>query len=165
MPTDPPTDSILDTIKQMLGLEPSYSAFDTDIITHINSAFSTLQQLGAGPTNGFAIVDSSLGWSSFTLNKVYLAQCKSYVYIRARLLFDPPVTSFHIESLKEQRLEMEWRLRVAAEQDVVLVDDPGTEVLDDLIWNLTGLDDFPVEAPIGATGIDFATGKVWRKTG
>lgn len=108
------SDSILDTTKKLLGFEPDYTAFDLDIITHINSVFYTLQSLGVGPQEGFAILDNQSTWTSFTdFTNIYAV--KSYMFLRVRLLFDPPTSSFHLESLKKQAEEFEWRLYVQAE--------------------------------------------------
>jgi hypothetical protein len=108
-------DSILDTTKKLLGFESDYTAFDLDIITHINSVFSTLQSLGVGPSEGFMITDKEAIWDEFTgldnLNSV-----KSYMFMRVRLMFDPPTTSFHLDSLKKMAEEIEWRLHVQAEE-------------------------------------------------
>ena len=103
--------SILNNVKKMLGLDENYTAFDTDVIIHINSVFSTLSQLGIGPSTGFMIEDDILTWDDFfetadpNLNAV-----KTYVYLRVRLLFDPPATSFAISAMNEQIRELEWRL-------------------------------------------------------
>lgn len=109
------TDSILDTTKKLLGFESDYTAFDLDIITHINSVFFTLQQLGVGPAQGFMITDREAVWDEYVglddINSV-----KSYMFMRVRLMFDPPTTSFHLESLNKQAQEMEWRLNVKMEE-------------------------------------------------
>ena len=103
------TDSILLTTKKVLGLSDSYDAFDQDIIMHINSVFSTLNSLGVGPEEGFTIEDDTKTWRDFTLDP-RLNSIKSYMYLKVRLLFDPPATSFVIEALKEQIKELEWRI-------------------------------------------------------
>ena len=110
-------DSILNTIKKMLGISTEDTSFDTDIITDINSVFSILAQLGVGPDEGFVIVDKTSKWSDFidfTDNQLH--QLKSYVYIKVRLLFDPPTSTIHVEALKQLANEFEWRLNVAAER-------------------------------------------------
>lgn len=107
--------SILDTTKKILQVDPDYTVFDIDIITHINSVFFTLQQLGLGPTNGFMIEDNAKLWSEYTLGDNALNAVKTYMYMRVRLMFDPPATSFAIEALIKQVLEMEWRLNVHRE--------------------------------------------------
>lgn len=110
-----PADSILDTTKKLLGFDSGYTAFDTDIIIHINSVFSTLHQLGVGPENAFSITDKEKGWSEFLGENSKLNDVKSYMYLRIRLLFDPPANSFAIDSLDKQAKELEWRLNVHAE--------------------------------------------------
>ena len=110
------TDSILDSTKKILGIEADYPAFDLDIITHINSVFFTLQQLGVGPEGGFAIEDNTKTWTQYLgVGALNFSAVKSYVYLRVRLMFDPPATSFAIDSLKKQAEEFEWRLNVQRE--------------------------------------------------
>lgn len=106
------TKSILHSTKKILGIDEAYTVFDLDVITHINSAFATLQQIGVGPTNGFMIEDESLEWDAFLSDDPRLNAVKTYVYARVRILFDPPTTSFVLNSLSEQIKEMEWRLQV-----------------------------------------------------
>lgn len=109
-------DSILKTVKKILGLTPEYTAFDLDVITHINTAFSTLYQLGVGPEGGFAIEDDTATWSQYIDGDISIVNaCKTYVYLRTRLLFDPPPTSFALASMKEQLTEYEWRISVLRE--------------------------------------------------
>lgn len=108
------TDSILDKTKKLLGIEADYPAFDVDIIMHINTVFSTLSELGIGPVDGFLIEDNTTQWSAFIVDKPYLNQVRSYMYLRVRLLFDPPTTSFAIEAIKNQITEFEWRLSLYA---------------------------------------------------
>ena len=110
-------DSILVGTKKILGIAAEYDAFDLDIITHINSVFATLQQLGIGPANGFMIEDATPKWEEFLGTDVNLNPVKTYVYLRVRMLFDPPTTSFHLESLKAQAQELEWRLNVYREEE------------------------------------------------
>ena len=108
-------DSILNTTKKLLGIEPDYTAFDLDIITHINSVFTTLQQLGVGPEDSFFISDATPTWSDFIGDEKNINSVKTYVGLRVRLLFDPPTTSFAIESFQNQLKELEWRLNVQVE--------------------------------------------------
>ena len=108
--------SILTAIKKTLGIEPSYTAFDEDVLMHVNSVFSTLTQLGIGPTNGFEITDDSATWDQLLGTDLRLNAVKSYVYLRVRLLFDPPTTSYLIESMNTQRQELEWRLNAYREE-------------------------------------------------
>ena len=109
--------SILNNTKKMLGLAESYEAFDLDVMIHINAVFSTLNQLGIGPVEGFMIEDDILTWDDFVApaDPNYNA-IKTYVYLRVRLLFDPPTTSFAIAAMQKQVEELEWRLNVNREE-------------------------------------------------
>lgn len=109
------TDSILDSTKKVLGIVPSYDAFDTDILMHINSVFSVLNQLGIGPTDGFTIEDATAVWSDFLSDVKPLNSVKTYMYLRVRMLFDPPTTSYLIAAMEKQISELEWRLNVYRE--------------------------------------------------
>lgn len=105
--------SILNSVKKVLGLDADYDAFDQDVIMHINSAFFTLQQLGVGPAEGFAIDDSDDIWTDFVgagVTMTAMNAVKSYIYLRVRLLFDPPGTPHHIKAAQEQITELEHRL-------------------------------------------------------
>ncbi len=106
------SDSILTSTKKILGIDEAYTAFDPDIITHINSVFTTLNQLGVGPGNGIVIEDDDDLWSTYFSPEMGLSAVKTYVYLRVRLLFDPPTTSYLITALNEQIRELEWRLNV-----------------------------------------------------
>lgn len=110
-------ESILTSIKKLLGIEKDYTHFDADIIIHINSVFMILTQLGVGPSEGFTIMDDSSTWDEFLQDSdlVKLSSVKSYVYLKVRLLFDPPSSSAVIESTNRLISELEWRLNVAAE--------------------------------------------------
>jgi len=107
--------SILNSTKKILGLDPDYTAFDEDIITHINTVFVTLNQLGIGPEDGFSIEDAVPTWDEFLDNNPLLNSIKTYVYLRVRLLFDPPATMYLLTSMKEQIQEIEWRINVQRE--------------------------------------------------
>lgn len=105
-------DSILTSIKKMLGVTEEYEHFDADIIMHINSTFMILTQLGVGPSEGFSIKDKTALWSDFIPENSNLESVKSYIYMKVRLLFDPPTSSAVMESMKNQISELEWRLNV-----------------------------------------------------
>ena len=127
--------SILTTVKKILGIEATYTAFDLDIITHINSVFFTLNQLGIGPADGFAIEDATAAWDDFLGTDLRMNAVKTYMYLRVRLLFDPPTTSYLIEATRQQIQEFEWRLN-AYREDTAWVD-PDPEVVvdeEDLIF-------------------------------
>lgn len=108
-------ESILTSIKKLLGLTESYDHFDADIIMHINSVFMALTQMGVGPSEGFVIEDETTTWSDFAENTIPIESVKSYIYLRVRLLFDPPSSSAVIESMNRMISEFEWRLNVAAD--------------------------------------------------
>lgn len=121
------TDSILDSTKKILGIAPDYSAFDIDVITHINSAFFILNQLGVGPPDGFVIEDNTAEWGEFLGDDPKkLSSVRTYVYLRVRLLFDPPTTSFAIEAATKQAQEYEWRLSVNREEHAWVNPNPPT---------------------------------------
>lgn len=110
------SESILTSIKKLLGIDENYTHFDADIIMHINSVFSVLTQMGVGPANGFSISGKDDTWSAFITDKPNIfSLVKSYVYMKVRLLFDPPLSSAAIESINRQISEFEWRLFVAAD--------------------------------------------------
>lgn len=109
-------DSILTSIKKLLGIGEDYEQFDTDIIIHINSVFSILQQLGVGPNAGFSISDKTAKWSDFVSDEKTIEMVKSYVYLKVRLIFDPPSSSSTAESYKQLISEFEWRLNSAVDR-------------------------------------------------
>jgi len=104
------SDSILTSTKKTLNLDESFTAFDMDITMHINSVFSTLNQLGIGPPQGYMIVDKDDLWSAFIGTDMRMNSVKTYVYLRVRLLFDPPTTSYLLAALQDEVRELEWRL-------------------------------------------------------
>lgn len=108
-------DSILISIKKLLGISADYKHFDDDIIMHINSVFLTLSQIGIGPPEGYMIHDEYAVWSDFLGEDPRLEAVKSYMYYKVRLLFDPPTASAVMESANRIINEFEWRLNVAAE--------------------------------------------------
>ena len=109
--------SILHSVKKVLGIAEEYTVFDQDILIHINTALSTLTQLGVGPPTGFTVDDAADEWDDFfdPTDHQYNA-IKSYVYLRVRMLFDPPQTSYLIEAQQKQLEELEWRLNVHREE-------------------------------------------------
>lgn len=110
--------SILSSIKKVLNLAESDTSFDVDILMHINSVFSILNQLGIGPAEGFVVEGTEETWDIFDgLRPRYKHLIKTYIYLRVRLLFDPPGTSYALDSMQEQIKEMEWRLNVMREEE------------------------------------------------
>lgn len=109
--------SILNTIKKLLNIDSSENSFDTDIIIQINSSFTILRQLGIGPKEGFRITGSNEQWSSFIDNDEMLDAVKTFVYLKVKLAFDPPLNSSLLESFERQIKELEWRLNVSVESE------------------------------------------------
>lgn len=105
-------ESILDSIKKLLGISAECTSFDTDIILHINSVLAVLNQLGAGPEEGFFIFDSSAKWSDVIDDNSRLNLVKSYVYGKVKLLFDPPASSSVLGALERTVSELEWRISI-----------------------------------------------------
>ena len=108
-------ESILTSVKKMLGIPEDYEHFDADIIMHINSVFMILTQLGVGPAEGFTIMDEDAIWSDFIQDKKTIESVKSYMYLKVRLLFDPPLSSAVLDSMNRLISELEWRLNVEAD--------------------------------------------------
>ena len=109
-------ESILTSIKKLLGIAEEYEHFDNDIIMHINSVFMILTQLGVGPSKGFVITDSSASWDDFLPEGGEKLQAvKTYIYMKVRLMFDPPTSSAVMESMNRMINELEWRLNVAVD--------------------------------------------------
>ena len=108
-------ESILTSIKKLLGIAEEYEHFDQDIIMHINSVFTILSQLGVGPSEGFTISDKSSKWSDLIGDNKNLEAVKSYVYLKVKLLFDPPLNSQVMESTNHLISELEWRLNTMVE--------------------------------------------------
>jgi len=113
-------DSILKSTKKILAIPPEYTAFDPDIITHINSVFSILYQMGIGPTQGFMIEDETKLWSEFDVPSDQHNMVKTYMFLKVSMLFDPPNTSYLITAKENQIAEWEWRLREFREMAIPL---------------------------------------------
>lgn len=109
------TDSILTSIKKMLGIDETYEHFDKDLVMHINSVLAILTQLGVGPDNGFSISDKFAVWDDFIPDSPKLGFVRSYMNLKVRLLFDPPLGSAVIEAINRQISELEWRIQVEAD--------------------------------------------------
>lgn len=109
------TESILTSIKKLLGITAEYNIFDPDIIMHINSVFMILNQLGVGPEEGFRIEDDTTVWSDYIEDDEYLDAVKSYMHLKVKLLFDPPLNSAVMNAINQMINQLEWRLNVKAE--------------------------------------------------
>lgn len=110
-------ESILSSIKNMLGPDSDYDVFDNDILIHINSALSVLTQLGVGPKGGFVIRDYDTTWNKFIGNAKQLEMAKTFVYMKVKMAFDPPSNSFVLTNMEKECEELEWRLSVAVEEE------------------------------------------------
>lgn len=108
-------DSILTSIKKLIGIASAYTNFDVDIILDINSVFMDLNQLGVGPNDGFEIHDTQTKWVDFIESGVLLNAVKSYMYLKVKMLFDPPSSSVAVESINRLIDRFEWRINVAVE--------------------------------------------------
>lgn len=108
-------DSILTSVKKMLGIAEDYTEFDLDIITHINSVFMILAQIGIGPADGFMIHDKTTAWRDYIPSGKNLESVRSYMALKVRLIFDPPLSSSVAEAMKQNITELEFRLNFQAE--------------------------------------------------
>jgi hypothetical protein len=113
-------ESILTSIKKLLGIGEDYTQFDTDIIMHINSVFFILNQIGVNPENNFSITDKESLWAEYLLPTQNLQIVKTYMYLRVRLLFDPPISGSLVEVMKNQASELEWRIMINVEPKLVI---------------------------------------------
>lgn len=121
--------SILTSTKKMIGLGETYTPFDLDVITHINTALSYMQQLGIGPADGLAIEDNTVLWTELGLPTNQLSMVKTYIFMKTRMMFDPPSTSFLVEAMKAEITEHEVRLNVLREGNLIPVTIPTGEVV------------------------------------
>ena len=106
------SESILDSIKKLIGIEDTETYFDSDIVTGVNSAFSSLNQIGIGPDDGFSISDNTKVWNDYLTDVRTLELVKSYVHLKTKLLFDPPSSSSIVEIINKEISEFEWRLNI-----------------------------------------------------
>ena len=112
-------ESILTSVKKMLGITEEYEHFDPELIIHINSALSVLTQLGVGPEEGYSISGEEDEWTSFIGEGVLLLEMvKTYVFLKVKLAFDPPASSAIKESYERQIAEYEWRINVAVDKAI-----------------------------------------------
>lgn len=112
-------ESILTSVKKQLGIAEDYEHFDPDLIISINSVFSVLNQLGVGPEEGYSISDANDNWGDFLPSGKKLELVKTYVYLKVKLIFDPPTSSAVMEAIKQNIAELEWRI-------LAVVDFPAT---------------------------------------
>lgn len=156
--------SILASTKKAIGIDDEYKDFDLDITMFINSVFGTLAQLGIGPSTGFMIDDNTAVWIDFISEdtNLNLNLVKQYVFMRVRLSFDPPATSFHINALQEQIKELEVRISINRE-DKEWVDPSPTSAANAFWWEVGDNESLPDEMCVGDFAFDSDSGNVWRK--
>ena len=111
-------ESILTSIKKLLGIAEEYTQFDTDLIIHINTVLSVLGQIGVGSENRQSIIDKNTTWESFMGTEVKLDMVKSYVYLKVKLLFDPPQSSAVLDTINRNIGELEWRIFVETDPEI-----------------------------------------------
>lgn len=105
-------DSILDTVKKFVGASPDDTAFDSDIIMLTNTFFSVLNQLGVGPDSGFMVQDKTNEWAEILNGDDRLEMVKTYICLRAKLVFDPPTSSIVADAIKSAANDLEWRISI-----------------------------------------------------
>ena len=108
-------DSILMTIRKLVCGDPYADHFDTDLLVHINACFSILNQLGVGPESGFVVTDETQSWSSYVADNRTLNMVKTYITLKVKKIFDPPLTSSVLEAMDKEISQLEWRLNVAVD--------------------------------------------------
>lgn len=129
-------ESILVETKKTLGIDEDVIIFDTDIRMHINSALGTLNQLGIGPAGGFEITGVEQTWADLLVEDLKLSPAKSYIYLRVKMLFDPPANSWLTVAMKEQIEQLEWRLNSVREDNIPIPNPPPPD--EDLEYWLDG---------------------------
>lgn len=110
--------SILTSIKKLLGIAEEYTQFDPDIVMYINTALSMATQIGVGPSTGFSISDASATWDDFIPTNPNLEMVKTFIHLKVKLMFDPPLNASVIECVNRILSELEWRMLVAVETPV-----------------------------------------------
>ena len=110
-------ESIQTSTKKLLGISEEYTHFDADLVMHINSVFLILTQIGVGPSEGFSISDETAKWTDFIQDSLRLGAVKSFMYLKVKLLFDPPSSASVMEATNKPIDELEWRLTIASESN------------------------------------------------
>jgi len=116
-------DSILTAVKQMLGLPEEYIPFDETVMMHINSTFLELHQLGVGPKDGFQIVGKEDLWEDFVIDPLLIGYLKTYMFMKVKLIFDPPTTSFLLDAIDRQINQIQWRMTAHVEPPLPVVEE------------------------------------------
>lgn len=155
--------SILNTVKKGLSIDPDDTDFDPELITFINGELGTFHQIGVGPVAApFEIEDNAATWVQLLGLSTLYASAKALLILRVRLIFDPPPTSYAQTAIEKNAERMQWRLMIAAEQERLNPTLP--QLVSGETYIISDESDFPPEAPIGAIGFDPDTGNVWKNT-
>lgn len=155
--------SILDTVKKAVGVDPENDQFDVDILMHINSVFATLNQLGVGPIDGFEIEDNSTLWVDYLGGNKLINSVKSMMVLQVQLYFDTAtMTSFNMTAKQAQIDQIQWRLNVVVDTPIILADGTNGNSAA-FMWTLEADNVWPQDAEEGDLGIYPGTGLVWRK--
>ena len=110
------SDSILDTIKKLIGIDSEDDSFDVDILTAINSTIPALSQMGIGPKKGYIVLSRDNTWTDYIPNQtINLEGVKTYIYLKTKMIFDPPANSTTIEAFNKVMSELEWRMMLSVE--------------------------------------------------
>jgi hypothetical protein len=158
--------SILNDIKQLLNLEEDDSTFDTDVLIHLNTAFSILDQIGAAPAGGFTaeVEDKDTKWSDFFGDLKGVSMVKSWIYLKVQLIFDPPATSFTIASKEKLLEELTYRINVLEFVFNPSAKLPPVDVVEEpLVWEIDERESLPAEMEKGEVAFDPVTGNAIRK--
>jgi hypothetical protein len=158
-------ESILESIKRPLGLNEEDTSFDAEIEMHINGVFSVLNQIGVAPVDNFMIDGKTTKWSDFLLDRQNVNMVQSYMFLQVQLIFDPPSTSFAIESKQKLIDQLVWRmqsLELAFNPDAWMSPAPDA-VEEPLVWEIDERDPLPVEMEKGEVAFDPVTGNAIRK--
>lgn len=151
-------DSILTSIKKLLGIGATDESFDTDILIHINTVFSVLHNIGAAPPAGFFITGPDEKWSDFLADRANVQMVKTYMYLKVRIVFDPPATSFALTAMEKMAAELEWRLNT-----MELTFNPAAYGADLTTTHITEItQEVSSDAKVGDIAIDPVTGDIYR---
>lgn len=136
----PAEQSILATTKKALGIHDTNTDFDPDVIMYINSVLPTLRQLGVGPSTGYAIAGRENSWSELLGGGAKYNDVQSYIYMKVRMLFDPPGTSYHLNAMEEMIKEAEWRINASREETDWVNPNPVPETSGDVFGDVVVFD-------------------------
>lgn len=146
-------DSVLDSVKQALGLTPDVTQFDLDVTMHINSVIGSLLQMGVSNNSALYVPDNTTPWAAITTRQDVINLVKTYMYLKVRMIFDPPDGRYALPAVEKIIEELEWRI-VSTVESTPVIPVPTW-------WDLTGLLDFPSGAQTGDFGFDTSTWNIY----